>query len=142
MLKTKEKIDKFIKSNNLGLISDKYEHYIFKEKTTFVYAIINEDSAGEWVMFYSLVVKKPKFKKKLLLELLKFNSSIPFGAFGLEGDYIIFKHCILGGDHMDEKEFLQSLISVSKISSQYDDEIIKNYGGKTAMDIVNEELFK
>lgn len=136
-----KRIKKYAENNSISLIKSKKNHFIMKEGSTFVYIMINSDTDDEWVAFYSLVVKDAKKKKKLLKKLLEMNSYIPFGAFGLQGNYIVFKHCILGGHHMDEKEFLQSLLSVSKIADEYDNIIIDTYGGKTAMDILIEDLF-
>jgi len=140
MNKSKEKIKKFAEKNNLGLIISKKDNYILKEGSTFVYILIKEDEGGEWIVFYSLVLKDTKKSKKLMMELLKLNSSIPFGAFGFQDDYIIFKHCILGGNHMDEEEFLQSLYSVAKIADKYDNKIKNKFGGQTAMETLIEDL--
>jgi len=140
MNKSKSKVEDFADKNNLSLIITKKDNYVLKEGSTFVYILVKHDQGGEWIVFYSLVIKGVKINKKLMIELLELNSTIPFGAFGFHRDYIIFKHCILGGDHMDEEEFLQSFYSVAKISDKYDNYIIKKYGGKTAMDILIEDL--
>jgi type III secretion system-like peptide-binding chaperone len=140
MNKSKIKIKNFAEKNKLGLIISKKDNYILKEGSTFVYILVNEDEGGEWIVFYSLVVKNAKKSKKLMIELLELNSSLPFGAFGFRDEYIVFKHCILGGDHMDEEEFLQSLYSVAKIADKYDNDIQKKYGGKRAMDVLLEDL--
>ena len=113
-----------------------------KEGSTFVYILVKEESEEEWVVFYSLVVKGAKITKELMSDLLCENASLPFGAFGLMGDYIVFKHCILGGQHMDESEFMQSLNSVAGRADEYDNKIIEKFGGKTAMDKLLEDLFK
>jgi hypothetical protein len=135
------KIEKFSEKNGLGLIQTKPTRYVMKEGSTIVYIIIKEDHNEEWIVFYSIVVKGAKNSKKLMEELLILNAKFPFGAFGLHEGHIIFKHCILGGDHMDEYEFLQSLYSVAKIADEYDNKIIGTYGGKTAMDTLIEDLF-
>ena len=43
---------------------------------------------------------------------------------------------------MDEDEFYQSLYSVARIADEYDDKIISSHGGKSAMDVLIEDLFK
>ncbi len=58
---------------------------------------------------YRIVAREANPDNKLMEELLRMNAEIPQGAFGLKDDNIIFSHCILGGHHLDEYEFLHSL---------------------------------
>ncbi len=70
----------------------------------------------------------------LMKYLLRKNSELHFGAFGLLfDDTIIFSHTITGA-HLDDNELLNSIDSVAVITDHYDDEIVSIAGGKRAIE--------
>lgn len=95
-----------------------------------------EDSAI--VSIFSNVVRGAKLDAKLLQYLLELNAKLNFGAFALHNNIIIFKYDIVGGKHMDFEEFKNALIIVALISDEYDNKIIDVFGGKTAIDVLEE----
>lgn len=71
---------------------------------------------------------------ELLQYLLRQNSVIRFGAFGIESDNeIFFLHSIVGST-CDKPELEATVRSVSSLADRYDDEIRNRWGGRRAAD--------
>lgn len=71
---------------------------------------------------------------ELLQYLLRQNSVIRFGAFGIESDNeIFFQHSIVGST-CDKPELEASVRSVSSLADKYDDQIRNRWGGSRAVD--------
>jgi hypothetical protein len=81
------------------------------------------------------VVIGAKITPDLMKFLLRKNTELHFGAFGLLfDDTITFAHSITGSN-LDENELLTSLNSVATIADYYDDVIIEMAGGKRANEL-------
>ena len=67
------------------------------------------------------------------LDLLELNAYLRLGAFAYDRKerMLIFLHSILGGDTLDKEELLATVRDVAVIADEYDDKIIKRYGGQT-----------
>jgi hypothetical protein len=97
----------------------------------------NKDTIVECV---SHVVKGAEINEELMKFLLRKNSELHFGAFGLLFDgTITFSHAITGSN-MDDQEFISSLKTVAMISDHYDDIIVKKAGGMRASDNFDTDL--
>lgn len=82
----------------------------------------------------AVVVRNVKFAPELLQYLLRQNSVMRFGAFGIESDNeIYFLHSIVGST-CDKPELEASVRSVSSMADHYDDEIVNRWGGRRACD--------
>ena len=82
----------------------------------------------------SLVVSGVEFSPELMQYLLRQNSVMRFGAFGLEGgDEVYFLHSLVGST-CDKPELEASVRAVSGMADHYDDEIIRRWGGTRACD--------
>ncbi|MBI3924070.1 MAG: YbjN domain-containing protein [Armatimonadetes bacterium] len=82
----------------------------------------------------ALVVHQVEFHSDLLQYLLRQNSVIRFGAFGIESDNeIYFIHSIVGST-CDKPELEATIRSVSSMADHYDDEIRNRWGGLRAVD--------
>lgn len=72
----------------------------------------------------------PELMRFLLIE----NAGMRFGAFGIDDDGdIIFEHSIVGST-CDQKELEASVIHVARTADEYDDRIVKRWGGERALD--------
>jgi hypothetical protein len=97
----------------------------------------NKDTIVECV---SHVVKGANIDSELMKFLLRKNSELHFGAFGLLFDgTVTFSHAITGSN-MDNQEFVASLKTVAMISDHYDDIIVKKAGGMRASDNFDTDL--
>ncbi len=82
----------------------------------------------------SYVVTDTELTPDLMRFLLRENSNMRFGAFGVdERGYIVFEHTILGST-CDRPELEASVNTVLKIADEYDDKIVDRWGGMRAMD--------
>lgn len=82
----------------------------------------------------SFVVTGAELVPDLMRYLLRENSNMRFGAFGIDenGD-IVFEHTIVGST-CDKKELESSVAAVLEVSDDYDDKIVERWGGKRALD--------
>lgn len=97
----------------------------------------NKDTIVECV---SHVVKGATLSEDLMHFLLRKNSELHFGAFGILFDgTITFSHAITGAN-MDNDEFVSSLKTVAMIADHYDDIIVKKAGGFRASDHLEQDI--
>lgn len=88
----------------------------------------------------SHVVKDAFVDDSLKSFLLRANSELKFGAFGLLFDNTItFQHSILAND-FSEVDLKSSINAVASVADYYDDLIVEKAGGKRALDDLNEEI--
>lgn len=84
----------------------------------------------------SLVVQGANITPALMKFLLLNNSQMQFGAFAIDNDdNICFSHTIVGST-CDPGELESSILSVLETADEFDDQIIRSWGGKRALDIV------
>ena len=83
----------------------------------------------------SKVVIDAKITPELMSFLLEANSEMMFGAFSVnKAGEILFSHSIVGST-CDPEELEASVLAVLEVSDDYDDKIIRTWGGKRALDI-------
>lgn len=76
----------------------------------------------------------------LAKQLLELNSYLRFGAFAVDPaeHVILFQHTILGGTTLDPEELTATLRDVALIADEYDDKLMKKYGGQRMIDLLEE----
>jgi hypothetical protein len=80
------------------------------------------------------VVHGVELSADLLQYLLRQNSVIRFGAFGIESDNeVFFQHSIVGST-CDKPELEATVRSVGSLADRYDDQIRNRWGGQRAVD--------
>lgn len=95
-----------------------------------------EDEA--YVLTRAYVASGAKIDEDLLRFLLHKNTEFTFGAFGLDDDGdILFEHSIVGS-RCDLEELRASVRAVLYTADKYDDEIVAKWGGRRALDPVEE----
>lgn len=88
----------------------------------------------------SHVVKNANVDDSLKSFLLRANSELKFGAFGLLfDDTITFQHSILA-NNFNEVDLKSSINAVASVADYYDDLIVEKAGGKRALDDLEEEI--
>ena len=90
-----------------------------------------DDDAVIEVLAFVVQGVEPSFE--LMRELLRLNSEVPLGAFSLVGKDSFFSHSCLGR-RMSPEQFIASLESVATISDEYDEKLVDQYGGETALE--------
>lgn len=90
-----------------------------------------EDDAVVEVLAFCVQGVEPSFE--LMQELLKLNSKVPLGAFSMVGNDIFYSHSFLGR-RLRPEQLIASLDSVASIADDYDEHLVKLYGGETALE--------
>jgi hypothetical protein len=90
-----------------------------------------EDDAVVEVLAFCVQGVEPTFE--LMQELLRLNSEVALGAFSMVGHDIFFSHSFLGR-RLRPEQLIASLEVVADISDEYDDKLVKRYGGETALE--------
>ncbi len=115
--------------------------YVIKQGSTYV--MINVVPWGEnkaMVRCTSQLVKGIDLEGGLARQLLELNAHLRFGAFAFESSeqVVLFTHTILGGATLDHEELMATLRDVALIADEYDDKIVKKYGGQRMIDLLEE----
>lgn len=113
--------------------------FVLQEGSTFVYTRvfpIGDKKAG--VEVFSYVVVCVDVTEELMRYLLTYNLRLILGAFGLaigeDGKAtVLLSHSILG-DTMSRDELYASVSAIARVADDLDDQIVKSFGGKTALD--------
>ncbi len=98
-----------------------------------------EDDAVIEVLAFCVQGVEPSFE--MMRELLRLNSQVPLGAFSLVGKDIFFSHSFLGR-RMSPEQFIASLDSVANISDEYDEKLVAQYGGETALECIRSRTLR
>ena len=98
-----------------------------------------EDDAVIEVLAFCVQGVEPSFD--LMRDLLRFNSEVSLGAFSMVGPDIFFSHSFLGRQ-LPPEQLIASLQTVATISDDYDERLVANYGGETALDCVRGKVGK
>ncbi|MCB1055758.1 MAG: YbjN domain-containing protein [Acidobacteria bacterium] len=93
------------------------------------------DEAVVTIMAYC--VQGVTLEEDLLLGLLEINHQLPFGAFSLVDRDIFFSHSLLGRS-LDSRSLLRIIEAVATVSDDYDERIIKRFGGQTALERIRD----
>ena len=84
------------------------------------------------------VVQGARLDTNLLVQLLQFNATSAYGAFGIdEGGTITVHHCLLGST-LHKDELVLAVQDVAKVADDWDDVILDQAGGKRAVDRLEE----
>jgi hypothetical protein len=136
---TIEKVNKILEENFPNHLSFGNGTYTITRGSSQIMIIVRHFVRNETIVeCISNVVTGAKVTPDLMKFLLRKNSELHFGSFGLLfDDTITFSHAITGSN-LDDNEFITTLNSVAFISDYYDDVIVEMAGGKRAMDLVNE----
>ncbi|MFN3360545.1 MAG: T3SS (YopN, CesT) and YbjN peptide-binding chaperone 1 [Pseudanabaenaceae cyanobacterium] len=86
------------------------------------------------ISIWSYVVTGANIQPDLLDYLLRQNNKIRFGGFSLDPEDDILFHAELIGSTCDKKEIETSVNTVLQTADEYDDIIVKTWGGERAID--------
>jgi hypothetical protein len=115
--------------------------YVIKQGSAYV--MINVVPWGDnraMVRCTSQLVKGVDVDGPLAKQLLELNSHLRFGAFAVDPTEhtVLFTHTILGGTTLDPEELFATLRDVALIADEYDDKLMKKYGGQRMIDLLEE----
>ena len=115
--------------------------YVIKQGSAYV--MIHVVPWGEnraMVRCTSQLVKGVDVDGPLATQLLELNSHLRFGAFAIDTaeHTVLFTHTILGGTTLDPEELMATLRDVALVADEYDDKLMKKYGGQRMIDLLEE----
>ena len=121
----------------------KVDERLYVVKQGSAYVMINIVPWGKeqaMVRCVAQLVKGIQLEGRLARQLLELNARLRFGAFAYEpvDQVVLFIHSILGGATLDADELLATVRDVALISDEYDDKLVKRYGGQRMSDLVEE----
>ncbi|MFN3360544.1 MAG: T3SS (YopN, CesT) and YbjN peptide-binding chaperone 1 [Pseudanabaenaceae cyanobacterium] len=134
---TYEKIQPWLAESYPNLHIPPYELPIFVVPMGSATAMVEVSPLGEdeaLILVWAYVVTGADLRPDLLRFLLQKNYELQFGVFSIDEDGDIRIHASLIGSTCDKKELLTSLSAVLETADLYDDDIVKTWGGKRALD--------
>ncbi len=115
--------------------------YVIKQGSAYVMiSVVPWGDNNAMVRCTSQLVKGVDVDGGLAKQLLELNSHLRFGAFGWDPteQLVLFSHTILGGTTLDPEELMATLRDVALIADEYDDKLMKKYGGQRMIDLLEE----
>ena len=115
--------------------------YVIKQGSAYVMiSVVPWGDNKAMVRCTAQLVKGMDVDGPLAMQLLELNAHLRFGAFAYDpGEHtVIFTHTILGGTTLDPEELTATLRDVALIADEYDDKLVKKYGGQRMIDLLEE----
>lgn len=115
--------------------------YVIKQGSAYVMiSVVPWGENKAMVRCTSQLVKGVDVDGPLAKQLLELNSHLRFGAFAWDSQeqVVLFTHTILGGTTLDSEELMATLRDVALIADEYDDKLMKKYGGQRMIDLLEE----
>jgi len=119
--------------------------YVIKQGSAYVMiSVVPWGDNRAMVRCTSQLVKGVDVDGPLAKQLLELNAHLRFGAFSYESTErtVLFGHTILGGTTLDPEELLATLRDVALIADEYDDKLMKKYGGQRMIDLLEESAME
>lgn len=140
LVETNDKLKTFFKTNfNDTTYFDEESFIVSKGSTQVMVKAENITEDHVVIDLISHVVRNANVDDKLKNFLLRANTELKFGAFGLLfDDTITFQHSILAND-FSEVDLKSSINAVASVADYYDDIIVEKAGGKRALDDLNDD---
>ena len=133
---TSQKVAQFLSEGTFDYVKFDDDTFTVTHGSTQIIILVRPYTEIETIVeFTANIVFDAEMSNYLLHFLLRKNSELHFGAFGLLFDDTVTYNYSLAGTNLDANEFKTALESVAIISDYYDDEIIKMSGGKTFAEI-------
>jgi hypothetical protein len=89
------------------------------------------------VTIMSYCVQDVEADEELMAGLLELNHQLAFGAFSMVGNDIFFSHSLFGRN-LQPRDLLRAITSVATVADDYDDRIVAEYGGQTALERIQD----
>lgn len=115
--------------------------YVIKQGSAYVMiSVVPWGDNKAMVRCTAQLVKGVPLEGGLAKQLLELNAHLRFGAFAWEStdQVVLFTHTILGGTTLDPEELMATLRDVALIADDYDDKLMKKYGGQRMIDLLEE----
>lgn len=78
-------------------------------------------------------VQGARVDESLRAGLLELNHTLPVGSFSVVGDDVFFSQSLFGRS-IEPRNFLGTVAAVATLADDYDDRLVAEYGGETALE--------
>jgi len=115
--------------------------YVIKQGSAYVMlSVVPWGPDKAMLRLTSQLVKGIAVDGDLAKQLLELNGFLRFGSFAWDPtqEVVLFTHTILGGTTLDPDELTATLRDVALIADEYDDKLMKRYGGQRMLDLLEE----
>ena len=113
-------------------------HFYVRYGTTVLEISIEPYGPEEAVVtIMSYCVQDVEVDEELMAGLLELNHQLAFGAFSMVGNDIFFSHSLFGRN-LQPRDLLRAITSVATVADDYDDRIVAEYGGQTALERIQD----
>ena len=115
--------------------------YVIKQGSAYVMiSVVPWGDNKAMVRCTAQLVKGIDVDGPLAKQLLELNGHLRFGAFAIDPaeHTVLFTHTILGGHTLDAEELVATLRDVALIADEYDDKLMRKYGGQRMIDLLEE----
>ena len=130
------KVESILKENFPDYLSFGDGKYTITRGSSQVMIIVRPFTENEsCIEVMSNVITGGVITSEIMKHLLRKNSELHFGGFGLLFDNTIIFQYSIAGTNVDANELTTSINAVALISDYYDDELAQMTGGKRAIDV-------
>ncbi|MEQ8223978.1 MAG: YbjN domain-containing protein [Candidatus Eremiobacterota bacterium] len=131
------KVETFLFDSYAGLFTRQdVNFFTIKQGSAIIHIFVQDYGDTETlVKCRAYVVNGAELTHNLLKKLLLMNSEdLRFGKFGIDKNgYIVLDHVMLGST-LDKEELICSVKEIGMMADELDDMLVKQYGGKTAIE--------
>jgi hypothetical protein len=114
------------------------DHFYVRYGTTVLEISVEPYGSEEAVVvIMSYCVQDVEMAEELLAGLLQLNHEMTCGHFSVVGNDIFFAHSLFGRS-LDPRDLLRAITAVATIADEYDDRIVAEYGGQTALERIQD----
>lgn len=114
------------------------DHFYVRYGTTVLEISLEPHDAEETiVIIMAYCVQDVELEEELLAGLLELNHQMTCGHFSVVGNDIFFAHSLFGRS-LDPRDLLRAITAVATVADDYDDRIVKRYGGQTALERIQD----
>lgn len=114
------------------------DHYYAEYGSTVIEISVEDYGPEETIVrITAYCVQNVEVDSELTAGLLQLNHELPIGAFELIESDIFYSHSLFGRG-LNRKSLLGGIAAVASTSDDYDDRIVEQYGGSTALELIRQ----
>lgn len=118
--------------------TDEDGHFYVRYGTTVLEIAVDPYGDEEAIVnLTSYCVQGVEITEELLRTLLESNHRRPLGAFSVVGEDIFYSYGLLARS-MQPRDLLRAIASVAEFADEYDDKIVAEFGGQTALERIQD----
>lgn len=136
---THDKLSEYLKELFEDPFLDPENNHFYVRYGSTVLEISNDPYGPEEavVTIMSYCAQGVEVEEELLSGLLELNHSLPFAAFSVVGKDVFLSHSLFGRA-LDRSTLITAIAAVATVADDYDDRIVAEYGGQTALERIQD----